>query len=254
MSYGALLKVELMKLRRSHIIWIILIPVVFLWVINTLNAGTAYESQTISLENNFFIQSFMGLVFFMYPATLVVGTVLLTQTERSNRGLLKMLSLPISPVKLCLAKFTVLVLLAALQFLLMDLLYFPCTFLASQINDYPFMLSPLLVFQQSGMMFLTSLPMAALYWMLATLLSSPVFSVGIGLASIVPSVLILNTKIWYCYPPCYPFYWLTQLMGQMSDPSGSFQFDWFPFLPVALVLLAVCLTASCLCFGRTERR
>ena len=254
MSYFSLFKVELTKLRRSHILWIILIPVVFLWAINVLNAGIHLSSQDISPEHNFFIQSFMGFVFFMYPATVVVCTVLLTQMEQSNRGLLKMLSLPLSPGKLCLAKFTVLVLLGALQFLLMDLLYFPCTLLASQLNDYNFMLSPLLVFQQSGAMFLTSLPMAALYWMIATALSSPVFSMGIGLASIVPSVLILNTKVWYCYPPCYPFYWLTQLMGQMSDVANRFQFDWLPFLPVAAGFFLVCLVVACLCFGRAERR
>ena len=254
MSYFSLLKVEQIKLRRSHIVWILLIPVTLPWVMNVLNAGIHLSSQTISPENNFFLQSFMGFVWLLYPATLMVSTVLLTQMEQNNRGLLKMLSLPLSPVKLCLAKFTVLLLLAALQFLLMDLLYFPSAWLASQMNGYQFMLSPLLVFQQSGMMFLTSLPMAALYWMIATLLSSPVFSVGIGLASIVPSVLILNTKIWYCYPPCYSFYWLTQLMGQMSDPSGQFQFQWIPFLPVAVGLLAVFLVVSCLCFGRTERR
>lgn len=254
MSYISLCKVELIKLRRSHIVWIILIPVVLLWVVALLNSGMNFSAQGISPENNFFIQSFMGLVFLMYPATLVVGTVLLTQMERGNQGLLKMLSLPISRVKLCLAKFAVLLLLAALQFLLMDLLYFPCAFLASQMNGYHFMLSPLFVFQQSWMMFLTSLPMAALYWMIATVLSSPVFSVGIGLASIVPSVLIMNTKLWYCYPPCYPFYWLTQLMGQMSNSADGFQISWLPFLPVAAVLFSVCLVIACLYFGRAERR
>ena len=53
----------------------------------------------------------MGMTWFMIPASLVICTVLLTQTERSGKGMLKMLSLPVRPA-LCLAKFTVLVILA----------------------------------------------------------------------------------------------------------------------------------------------
>ena len=41
--------------------------------------------------------------------------------------------------------------------------------------------------------------MAAVFWMIANLIQTPVFSVGIGLASIVPSVLMINTKIWFAY-------------------------------------------------------
>ena len=36
----------------------------------------------------------------------------------------------------------------------------------------------------------------AVYLAVSTLIQSPIFSVGIGLASIVPSVLMINTKIW----------------------------------------------------------
>ena len=36
------------------------------------------------------------MVWFMIPASLVICTVLLNQTERSDRGILKMLSLPVS--------------------------------------------------------------------------------------------------------------------------------------------------------------
>ena len=52
------------------------------------------QAEGISPENNFFIQGFMAMSWFMFPASMVVGTVLLNQTERMNKGILKMLALP----------------------------------------------------------------------------------------------------------------------------------------------------------------
>ena len=48
--------------------------------------------------------------------------------------------------------------------------------------------------------------MLTFFWMLAVCIVAPVFSVGAALASIVPSVLMLNTKYWFLYPMSYPFY------------------------------------------------
>ena len=76
------------------------------------------QAEGISPEANFFIQGFLGMAWFMFPASMVVCTVLLNQTERTDRGLLKMLTLPINTVSLCLARFVVLLSLAALQILM----------------------------------------------------------------------------------------------------------------------------------------
>lgn len=250
------ISMELKKIRRSHIIWILLIPILILWIPSVINSGMNFEMQAegISPENNFFIQAFLGLAWFMYPATLVVGTVLLNQTERSNRGILKMLSLPLRPMGLCLAKFTVLLLLAALQMAFMIAAYFPAVFIASRINGYDLAISPLLVLKETGLVYLSSVPMASFFWMIASCVSTPVFSVGIGLASIVPSVLVMNTKLWFAYPICYPFYMITALQGEMAQNFDTFTVELVPWIPVAAVLTAGCLTVACLFFGKSERR
>ena len=110
MNFLSLVGVELKKIRRSKILLILLIPVIMMWIPSIINADMNFDLRGIPItpENNFFIQGFMGMVWFMIPASLVICTVLLNQTERSNKGILKMLSLPISTTKLCLAKFTVL--------------------------------------------------------------------------------------------------------------------------------------------------
>ncbi len=256
MNFFSIIGVELKKIRRSHIFWILLIPIVFLWIPQIINSDMNFgmQAEGIYPENNFFIQSFLGLAWFMYPATLVICTVLLNQTERSNKGILKMLSLPVNPAAICMAKFVVLLLLAAAQMIIMIGLYFPAAVIASQMNDYQLMISPLLVLRETGLIYLSSLPMAAFFWMVATCICTPVFSMGIGLASIVPSVLAMNTKIWFLYPMCYPFYMVAALQGEMAANLDTFTVKLVPWVPVAVGITAVCLIASCLFFGKSERR
>ena len=62
----------------------------------------------------------MGYAWFMFPASIVISTVMLVQTERKNKGILKMLALPVSAARLCLVKFSILLLLAAVQMIFYD--------------------------------------------------------------------------------------------------------------------------------------
>ena len=98
-----------------------------------------------------------------------------------------MLSLPISTTKLCLAKFTVLILLAAFQMVMSIGAYYICAAIVTHTQDYNFILEPLYVCKNVCGIYAAAIPMAAI-------MQSSVFSVGIGLASIVPFVLMINTK------------------------------------------------------------
>lgn len=255
MNFLTLVGVELKKIRRSHIFWILLIPVILLWIPTLVNYDFIMNPVTDGLtpEHNLFIQSFMGLAWFMFPASMVVCTVLLIQTERSHGGMMKMLALPVSPAALCMAKFVVLLLLAAVQVALMTALYYPCAAIVSHLNDYNLILSPLFVLREAGIFYLSGVPMAAVFWLIAVCVRTPIFSMGIGLASIVPSVLAINTKVWFAYPMCYPFYRIMVLMNGLPD-GGAVHMDLIPLLPMAIGITIVCLTGACLFFGKSERR
>ena len=96
MKWTTLFQVELTKIRRSKILLLLILPAVILWVPNVMNASLNFQMDDIGISpgNSFMIQGFMGLAWFLYPAFLVVLTVLLWQTERRGRGIVKMLSLP----------------------------------------------------------------------------------------------------------------------------------------------------------------
>ena len=165
-----------------------------------------------------------------------------------------MLSLPFSTAKLCLAKFSVLVLLAFSQMIMTVCAYYFWAALVSRIQDYNFILDPLYVCGNTLGIYAGAIPMAAVFWMIACLIRTPVFSAGIGLASIVPSVLIINTKVWFAYPMSYPFYLLMVQYGKAAKGMYDTQIDWIPWLPAALLITVTTLAISCMRFGAAERK
>lgn len=256
MNYLTLVCVELKKIRHSKILLILLAPVVIMWLPSLVNSGVSFTTYGIPItpEHNFFIQGFMGMVWFMIPATLIICTVLLSQTERADNGILKMLALPINRGILCLAKFTVLLILPVIQMFMAFGTYYICAFAASKLQDYSFMLEPSYVLCAIAKFYLAALPMATVYWMITVLIRTPVFAVGIGLACAVPSVLMINTKYWFLDPMSYPFYVLMTEYGKAAKGIYETSIDWIPWLPTAILITAVCLILSCIKFGQAETR
>lgn len=256
MSFLSLLGVEFKKIRRSKIMLILSVAVIALWLPSIFNADMNFQMQAegISPEYNFLVQGFLAMAWFIFPASMVVSTVLLNQTERSNKGILKMLALPISTKKLCLAKFTVLLTLAAIQVLMSVGMYYLSAAIVTGTQNYNFILSLLFVTKEAGLLLLFSIPMLAFFWLLSVCIQTPIFSVGIGLASIVPSVLMINTKIWFAYPMAYPFFVITAEYGKLAANLNTAQVDLVPWLPVAACITIICLLISCFCFGKAERR
>lgn len=256
MNFLSLLSIELKKIKRSKIFLIMIIATVILWIPPIINSDINFNMQAegISPENNFFIQGFLAMSWFMFPASMVIGTVLLNQTERINKGILKMIVLPISTVKLCLIKFVVLLILSAIQILMMTGMYYISAIICSKNQNYNFILSPLFVAKEISFIFLSAIPMIAFFWMLSVCIQTPIFSIGIGLASIVPSILMINTKIWFVYPMSYPFFVITSEYGKLATKLDTTPVKLIPLIPVAAVITIICLFISCFCFGRAERR
>ena len=150
--------------------------------------------------------------------------------------------------------FLILLLLSAFQMVLMAVLYYPAAAIASHSAGYDFILPLSTVLYETLVIYISSIPMAAFYWLIAVCIRTSVFSVGIGLATIVPTVLFINTKFWFAYPMCYPYYLMAQLLGQPQADIYTLSVDLFPLVPVASAVTLVCLIVSCLCFGRAERR
>lgn len=257
MSFLSLISIEFHKIRRSKILLILLTAAVFLWLPAIFHGDVSFKTQAdfgILPENNFMIQGFLGMSWFMFPAAMVVCTVLLQQTERNNHGILKMLALPVSTVGLCLAKFVVLLCLAALQIALTVGMYYISAAIVSHTQNYPFVLPLPFVLREACLIFLYSIPMLTFFWLVSVCIQTPIFSIGIELASIVPSVLIINTKLWFAYPMAYPLFAVSNEYGRLASAMTPSDVDFTPLLIVALSSSVLCLFLSCLRFGKYERR
>lgn len=254
MNFFSLIRIEAKKLRRSKILWILTAAAFLLWLPSVLNAHLNFEMQAegISPEHNFLIQGFLGMSWFLFPAGMVVSTVLLNLTEETNHGILKMLALPIRPALLCLAKFVILAVLAAIQILISVGMYFAGGAIASYTQDYPLLLPPLFVLREAGLIYLAAVPMLSFFWLLSVCIRTPIFSIGVGLASIVPSVLIINTKAWFAYPMSYPLFVITAEYGKLAANLDTAQVELVPWIPTAAGITALCLFISCLRFGRNR--
>ena len=99
--------------------------------------------------------------------------------------------------------------------------YYIAAAAAGALNDYSFILAPDYVLPFAGKLYLASLPMLTVFWLIAVCISTPIFSVGVGLVSIVPSVLINNTKAWFLYPMGYPFYLIMTEYGEVAENIGG---------------------------------
>lgn len=248
MRFIDLLKIEFMKIKRSKIIWILIIPILLLWIPAIVNAmGNLNVTNELTPSQNLLFQSLSSYTWFLLPATIVICTVMIEQVEEKNRGLLKMLSLPISNSNVCLAKFIVLITLIFIQIFVAFLSYFISIGIIYKIYDYNFLLPIKEVIKMFSLILITTIPMTTIYWLLAIIIKTPIFSVGIGMASIVPSVFMINTSCWYIYPMGYPF----MMIGSMLS---SLKFELIPWIPVAIGISIICLAISCIRFGAVERR
>lgn len=256
MKFLSLINIEFNKIRRSKILFILSVAVIILWLPSIFNADMNFQMQAegIAPEYNFFIQGFLAMSWFIFPASMIVSTVMLNQTERTNKGILKMLALPINTMKLCIAKFVVLLSLSAFQVLMSVAMYYISAIIVTQTQGYAFALSPVFVFKEAGLLLVSSIPMLAVFWLLSVCIQTPIFSIGIGLASIVPSIFMINTKFWFAYPMAYPFFVITSEYGKIASNLSTTQVDLVPWLPIAITITIVCLLIACSYFGKAERR
>lgn len=255
MNLSSLITVEFKKIRRSKILPVMLIAAIILWLPSLFNGELIFDTTgEISPEQNFFIQGLLGLSWFLYPASMVVAALLLNQLERSNNGILKMLALPTNMAKLSLSKFIVLLVLAVIQLLMVTLIYYISAAIVSQTQNYDFILSPQFVLKEIGLIYITSIPMLAVFRMISVCIKTSIFSAGISLASIVPSVLFINTEAWFAYPMSYPFFIITSEYEKLSASSSASAIEFIPWIPVAVIITIISLAIASVRFGKVERR
>ena len=104
MSIIELLKIEFMKVKRSMILPLLLIPPILVVVSGVFSISMYMTPEYTNAWSAMFIQSALLFGYYLLPFSMVVVCVMFANRETKNNGILKMLALPISKGKTCLNK------------------------------------------------------------------------------------------------------------------------------------------------------
>lgn len=135
MSIIELLKIEFMKVKRSMILPLLLIPPILVVVSGVFSISMYMTPEYTNAWSAMFIQSALLFGYYLLPFSMVVVCVMIANRETKNNGILKMLALPISKEKLALTKFFVLLSFLAIQLLIFFISFVIAGIIATKIMN-----------------------------------------------------------------------------------------------------------------------
>ena len=207
MSIIELLKIEFMKVKRSMILPLLLIPPILVVVSGVFSISMYMTPEYTNAWSAMFIQSALLFGYYLLPFSMVVVCVMIANRETKNNGILKMLALPISKGKLALTKFFVLLSFLAIQLLIFSQSHSSLqAVIATKIMNVTESIPVLYLLTWTLKLFTTMIPAISCMWAITILFEKPMLSMGLNLLLIIPGVLVANTPLWIVYPYCYSGY------------------------------------------------
>ena len=254
MSFLELLRIEFTKVKRSK-----MIPLIFAAPLLVVSSGVANLSRYFTPEYTnawpaMFIQSALVYSYYLLPLSMIVVCVMIAGRETGNNGILKMLALPVSRYALSMAKFCVLVFYLFMEMAVFFAVFVIAGTVATKTMGVTETLPVLYLMKWCAGLFLTMLPCLGAMWAVTVLFEKPLLSVGLNLLLVIPGVLVSNTPVWIAWPYCYSGYLVSCSLHDFTAGGNIRTFSLFPFLPAAILVLALVLTIAVIQFGKKEMR
>ncbi len=254
MSFLELLRIEFTKVKRSK-----MIPLIFVAPLLVVSSGIANLSRYFTPEYTnawpaMFIQSALVYSYYLLPLSMIVVCVMIAGRETGNNGILKMLALPVSRYALSMAKFCVLVFYLFMEMAVFFAVFVIAGTVATGAMGVTETLPVLYLMKWCAGLFLTMLPCLGAMWAVTVLFEKPLLSVGLNLLLVIPGVLVSNTPVWIAWPYCYSGYLVSCSLHDFTAGDNIRTFSLFPFLPAAILVLALVLTIAVIQFGKKEMR
>ena len=241
MSIIELLKIEFMKVKRSMILPLLLIPPILVVVSGVFSISMYMTPEYTNAWSAMFIQSALLFGYYLLPFSMVVVC-----------GILKMLALPISKGKLALTKFFVLLSFLAIQLLIFFISFVIAGIIATKIMNVTESIPVLYLLTWTLKLFTTMIPAISCMWAITILFEKPLLSMGLNLLLIIPGVLVANTPLWIVYPYCYSGYVVSNALHTVTATDTGSTLSLFPFIPCAVIISVFAICVSIKYFGRKE--
>jgi hypothetical protein len=250
MTFFQLIQIEFKKVKRSKILPILIIAP-FLVVASGINSLINYITpESEGAWQAMFVQSCLLFAYYLLPLTMIIVSILITQREKANNGMLKMLSLPIKRGKMALAKFSVF-----LFYLLLEILIFFILFIAGGLyaSNYIGLNDPVpyaYILKWSIILFLTAIPFVAFIWMLASVFKKAFLTIGLSMFMVIGSIFFANTNAWTLYPFSYSGKFVTAELSRISNGEASLSLNILPFSLIAIGLTVIFIFISSIRYGK----
>lgn len=254
MNFLELLKIEFLKIKRTRII-----PLIFIAPLFVVGSGVANLSRYFTPEYTnpwaaMFIQSALVYAYYLLPFTMIVLCVMVAERETGNRGILKMLALPVRRYALSAAKFSVLLFFLVMEIVVFFFVFVIAGWIATGSAGIRESLPILYLLEWCGGLFLTMLPSVAAMWAITVLFEKPLVSLGLNFLLVIPGVLVANTPLWIAYPYCYSGYLVSCSLHEFTTAGTRGGFELFPFIPWAVFIFVSVFIVAIVGFGKKEMK
>ena len=254
MSFLELLRIEFTKVKRSKMILLIFVAPLLVVSSGVANLSRYFTPEYTNAWPAMFIQSALVYSYYLLPLSMIVVCVMIAGRETGNNGILKMLALPVSRYALSMAKFCVLVFYLFMEMAVFFAVFVIAGTVATKTVGVTETLPVLYLMKWCAGLFLTMLPCLGAMWAVTVLFEKPLLSVGLNLLLVIPGVLVSNTPVWIAWPYCYSGYLVSCSLHDFTAGDNIRAFSLFPFLPAAILVLALVLTIAVIQFGKKEMR
>jgi len=250
MTFFQLIQIEFQKVKRSKILPILIIAP-FLIVASGINSLINYITpESEGAWQAMFVQSCLLFAYYLLPLTMVVVSILITQREKTNNGMLKMLSLPIKRGAMSLAKLSVFIFYLFLEILIFFIFFIFVGLYASNNIGLSDPVPYGYILKWSIILFLTAIPFVSFIWMLASLFKKAFLTIGLSMFMVIGSIFMANTKAWIIFPFSYSGKFVTAELSRISNGEVYLSLDVLPFAFIAIGLTMVFVFISSIRYGK----
>lgn len=225
--------IELLKLKRTKIWWLVLGAPVFMVIqgaINLLRYYDLFTGRGQNLWEQLYTQSMIFYVSILFPLLISLVMALWARVEYAQQGWKYYFSLPVKRGQIYGVKFAI-----ACGFIFFNVLALLISLIVAGIligapENIPYqtlIVKPITVYG-------SALPLMAFFYVLSLRFSSLMVPLAMGIGGALPAMLVANTKFWLFYPWTYPI--MVALGGEFDIfHKGSLVFT----LSVALLIVII---------------
>ncbi|HHW06920.1 MAG TPA: ABC transporter permease subunit [Clostridia bacterium] len=225
-----MIAVELLKLKRSKILWVVILAPVLMVMQGIMNFRRYYDLFTGAGQNawqQLYTQCMIFYAMILLPVLISLVMTFVARIENAHQGWKQYLSLPVKRETAYLSKFVVaagLVFINVIALILSMLLAGPFTGVAEKVPYQLLLGRPLAAY-------LAALPMMTVLYVLSLRYTQLAVPLGVGIGLTMPAILAANSKLWFIYPWTYPI--MAALGGDMEV------FDKGPVVYLASLVLGI---------------